>query len=361
MTAANSRVSERKLGSVAMEASRNGFTLIELMVIITIIGLMLAITLPAVQAARSAARRAECQNHLKQIGVAIHGHEATHGSFPPNNTIEATVPQSYADYRSPLARMLPLLDQPAVTNAINLTLLNPYYLPQDGLAQQTALNSAITTFLCPSDPPPPVAGYGRINYRFCFRNSACPYNCYLNGPEMYPKSLCGAFQYDPRGVRTADLTDGLSQTVGASERLQGDWVKSTFKLGGDSRVISDPNGLKNNPDAMAAYCRSLPPGLGVENVESKGGETWFYSGNHTTQYNHVTTPNDNAAECAGISADLVELRHGDSGSYPATSYHPGGVNVLIMDGAVRFVRDGISVPVWRGLATIGGGEAVGIE
>lgn len=263
----------------------------------------------------------------------------------------------YEDPRSPFARILPWLDQASVANAINITLIDPW-TPPAGDVQRTALTTTLSVCLCPSDPPPPVVGLGRINYRFCFGLSP-------DASTLAPKEA-GAFHLpslSATSVRAQDITDGLAQTVGVSERLEGDWVRSTFKQGGDTRILSNEIVMPQAADATSQLCRSLPSGLdfGLDSLDSRGGESWFYTGAHTTQYNHVAGPNDSSSECGWLAASFLEGRTRDGGSYPATSYHPGGVNVLMMDGSVRFVRDGVSLPVWRGLATIGGGEMVGNE
>ncbi len=336
-------------------ASRRGFTLIELLVVISVIAVLLGLTIPAVQSAREAARRAQCVNNLKQIGVALHQFESSFGSFPPilesgSPTGRGGAPLEPTEY-SPLARALGQLEQVAAYNAINFQL--PAVVGEGVAANQTVMMTSFGGFLCPSDPPPPVAGYGRVNYRF----STGP-TFFMTPVAAETPSIMGAFAADSRHtlrLRPGDIGDGLSNTAGVSERLQGDWTKVTFKPGGDY-LIADKFGIYFTADEIVSFCGSLPPAPETMQ-ESKGGESWLVSGYHFTGYNHCAAPNQNRFSCGNnVYNDTMNGRFIQAGSFPATSAHPGGVNVLMMDGHVRFVRDGIATPTWRALATRSGGE-----
>lgn len=336
------------LGSPA----HRGFTLIELLVTVSIIGILVGLLLPAVQAAREAARRAQCVNNLKQIGLALHHYESAQGCFPPTVQLQGV---TYSHHYSPLARMLAQLEQPALFHATNFQLTALFL---DGLVgNRTVMLTSVANFLCPSDPPPPVAGYGRVNYRFCTGANASFGAFGIDLPEREP--LWGAFSAQFMPVRPADFRDGLSQTAGGSERLQGDWTSGTFKRGGDYRLgtLGYAN-FPDGPDAAGAYCAALPG----DPHDSRGGESWFLTGGHFTAYDHVATPNRSEHACSFDDyGDAVYLRSYHSGSFPATSSHRGGVNVLMMDGHVRFVRDSIALPTWRALATRSGGEVVAVD
>jgi hypothetical protein len=223
----------------------------------------------------------------------------------------------------------------------------------------TAKTTAVSTLLCPSDPSPPVAGYGRANSRFSIGPSSAAF-------PLDPESASSPFTA-LKVYRPADFSDGLSSTVGVSERLQGDWTKSTIKNGGDSRLGSlDSDHVDRNRNSSLTYCASLSsrpmegaPGSGFE---SQGGETWLLSGYHFTWHNHVTTPNrgDLDRSFDNYSPSLPSrILH--FGVFSATSFHRGGVNMLTLDRGVHFVRDAVSPEVWRGLATRSGGEAVSID
>src|SRR3954447_16380521 len=202
---------------------RRGFTLIELLVAIAIIGVLVALLLPAVQAAREAARRIQCVNNLKQIGIALHNYHTAVGSFPvgflyPSGPVPSTT--SPLQYRwSALAQMAPQLEQANLYNALNFD-FPVGYKPTGGPspfwpfypANTTAMATAVASFLCPSDgAPPPMVGSGPVNYAFCSGSGS-------GGGEA--AGADGAFILGP-AMSLADLTDGSSNTASASEQLLG--------------------------------------------------------------------------------------------------------------------------------------------
>src|SRR4051812_29412824 len=195
---------------------RRGFTLIELLVVIAIIGVLLALLLPAVQAAREAARRIQCSNNLKQVGIALHNYHASCGGFPvgflyPTGPVPSTTsPQQYR--WSPLAQMAPFLEQANLANALNFDYPlgsqpvagSAFWPPYP--ANTTAMAVQVASFLCPSDgAPAPLAGSGPANYTFCAGSGG-------NGGEA--TGADGAFILGP-SLSLADLTDGSSATVAA--------------------------------------------------------------------------------------------------------------------------------------------------
>lgn len=334
--------------------ARRGYTLIELLVSVFIIGILLALTLPAVQSARESARRMQCVNNLKQIGLGLHNYESIHGCFPPllqSGDIHSTTPLVISGGRryGPLARMLPQLEQPALYNAINFELAAIYL---EGLAaNHTVMVIDIEGFICPSDDLPAVDGYGRSNYRFC----SGPFSFFSPSPPE-PESHLGAFASWGRSSRPADFADGLSNTVGVSERQQGDWTKEDFKRGGDYLLADFDNGYDyRGPDETLAICASLTPSTTPH--ESRGGEFWLLTGYHSTTYNHCATPNRWDLSCTFDSyVNEIVSRTNHLGSFPATSSHPEGVNALMMDGNVRFVKNPVELTIWRALSTRAGGE-----
>ncbi len=341
-------------------AACRAFTLIELLAVVAVTAVLTGLLLPAVQSAREAARRAQCANNLKQIGLALHNHQSTTGSFPSmafnGSPGGLGSPPLSSNYYSPLARSLGQFDHAAAFNAINFEIATVF---SDGLASNhTVMMMSIAGFLCPSDPPPPVSGYGRNNYRF----STGP-TFFMTPVPPETQSSMGVFASDPAytlTVRPGDIRDGLSNTVGVSERLQGDWTKGDFKPGGDY-LIADRFNQYFPPDEIVAFCESLPPAPATMQ-ESKGGESWLVSGYHFTGYNHCAAPNHHRQSCGNtILTDTMNGRFLQAGSFPATSAHPGGVNVLMMDGNVRFVRDGIATATWRALSTRAGGEIASPE
>ena len=327
-----------------------GFTLIELLVTIAVLAILAGLLIPATQRAREAARRLECVNHLKQIGLALHHYAADQGCFPPAR-IGSTSNTAHSSGYSALARMLGQLEQSALFASLN-------FEPNEGDVFGLAVNrtSKLTTvaiFLCPSDTSCPVEGYGRVNYRVNLGSN----------PGYFrddPASNEGSFSLK-RSLGPADFRDGLSTTVGVSERLQGDWTQGTVKRGGDYLMVANTSDLSIRADGALAVCGALPPPPATA-VESRGGESWYYAGYHYTAYNHCGPPNGAISDCRlfFLPPNTVEpARELVFGVFSATSYHPGGVNALLMDGSVRFVQDSIALPTWRALGTRSGGEVVG--
>jgi prepilin-type N-terminal cleavage/methylation domain-containing protein/prepilin-type processing-associated H-X9-DG protein len=331
--------------------TRRGFTLIELLITIGVIGLLMALLLPAVQAAREAARRGQCANNLKQIGIAFQSYCVDWNAFPPVNLQTGTNRDGpyFVHVHSPWARVLPRLEQGPLFDSINFA-----WVPTQAeaiVANETAMTTRVALFLCPSDNEPPVEGYGRANYRVNHgpTHRFAPTN-------LYPQSWNGPFTCR-LVLGPAAFTDGTSNTIGVSERLQGDWTRG-ISGGGDYLLARiDESTVHNSDDAVAA-CAALPPGT---DQESRGGESWFLSGLHFTGYNHCAPPNPRTPDCAFDDAreDILNRIMRD-GVFPARSAHPGGVHVVFMDGSVRFMEDAVSLPIWRAFATRSGGEVIGI-
>ena len=330
-----------------------GFTLIELLVVIFIIGLLTALIIPAAQKARESSRRAQCVNNLKQIGIALQSYVASYNVFPgiglPENE-GAAGSRGAVNIYSPLSRMLAYLDNIPLYNSINF--LRPTVMPASLWVNRTAMDTSVGIFLCPSDIEPPVSGYGRVNYRF---NIGPTFR--ISTDLIDVASFSGPFFF--RSYSPNAFLDGLSNTVGVSEKLQGDWYKATFKKGGDFILTLQPFSLRvsmRGADQAVSICRSLKS---YNPHYSRGGESWFVTGYSYTNYNHCATPNSNVPDCSfedvtDTMANTVLL----GGVFSASSYHPGGVNSLLMDGSVRFFKDGIDLAVWRALATRSGGEIV---
>jgi len=332
-----------------------GFTLVEILVVIGIIGLLVGLTVPAVMSAREASRRAECLNHLKQMGIALEGHQTAQGRYPhgirPDGHLER--PSQGTAYASgPLSvhvQLLPYLDQPAIYSAVNFAATIEPGGPATWLAyhaaNSTTFRTAVGVFLCPSDPSNLAPGN---NYRACMGSMPGE-----GGSQGEPGS--GAFQ-GLIALNASGITDGLSSTVGLSERLRGS--DSTRFDGRRDLWFSGLGELQLRPssDEMLAACSALT----VEPVEfiTWSGQSWAAGRYPETLYNHVATPNRPFADCSadhpfgGTPVDISQ------GTISARSAHPGGVHAAMMDGSVRFVRDAINPTIWRSLATRAGGEAI---
>ena len=330
---------------------RHGFTIIELLVSLAVIGLLAALILPAVQSSRESARRITCHNNLHQFGLALHNFDERNRSFPkeggPWVRLFPTSTRMVGGDYSVLAQLLADLDQAAIHNRFDFSNYNR--LPWNK-------EPRVETFFCPSDP----VDFKGTNYRVCRGID----------PEQQAiqtdKNRMGLFGTD--GVPTpADVTDGLSNTIAISERVRSDESPDPFQRPADvagsglSSVLA--NGQVVTPDEMRDVCGSLS-GAGV-GYSGQVGWFWSHAAKLQTQYNHVGPPNSDIGDCAIAPLDSTDSPAGsqsdspEGGQMSARSYHPGGVNCLLADGSVRFVSDSIDLGLWRALATIAGSEVIG--
>ncbi len=333
----------------------SGFTLIELMVVIVIIGILIGLLLPAVQSSRAAARRIECVNHLKQIGIALQNYQTANGIFPgiaagsyiPD--IKIGIPLGH--YYSPLARMLSELDLPTLYNASNFT--NWTGSSESLWANMTVMKTSVSLFLCPADPSPSPEGYGRVNYRFNTGPSPMIFFPTPSTSVTFSGPFSWIYFFGPR-----DFLDGLSNTIGVSERIRGDWAEEVWSPG-DYVILGLNNGGKYmTASEVISDCQKASAN---DRFETRAGESWFISGYHFTDYNHCMTPNAKLHDCCvddPITFNNLHYRTFAHGLFTARSYHTGGVNCLTMDGSVHFVRDGVSIDVWRALSTRSYGEVI---
>lgn len=343
-----------------------GFTLIELLVVIAIIGVLVSLLLPAVQAAREAARRSQCTNNLKQIGLAIQNYHSALGTFPigstrqPNETTYNNVGFEWWGW-SAHAMMLPYLEQTPIYNACNFD-----FTPEisDGTSHpmnSTAVRTLINVFLCPSDS---YAGKRNIN----------SYSASMG-------TTVGMVMGDSSGIfgtwfssDIAGITDGTSNTVAFAEGLVGDGrgngrgnaSPSSHYRGngvqgggpGDFGLVDanyDPNRVMN----ALTYCVDQWNNLGSTNISDQRGWRWASGLAAHTMFNHIQTPNDSQYKFA-------YCRHGcgpwcqpdGSVTVAATSNHSGGINALMADGSVRFVKNSIQRATWWALGTRAGGESI---
>ena len=355
-------------GSSRTKGSRSAFTLIELLVVIAIIAVLIALLLPAVQAAREAARRTQCVNNLKQLGLAVHNYISVNDIVPPAGSWYTTSALNYQDYPTggstagyvgtpyPLnasmkVRLLPYIEQQSLYNSYNWSLgdLTPSQISAG--PNTTVMYTKINAFLCPSDPNPgditnntaSGASPGCTNYP---NNMGVEPNLSggrLNGPSWY----MGGDPYLGNRVTLASATDGTSNTVIFSEWIKGTSGSYTAPLG---MVYNDSAGATTgNPMADAALC------------QSQTSRAWDWKGQYWSQqdsgrgggYWHITMPNTKSCDqINGFSWYNVGSLLGPG------SYHPGGVNMLFLDGSVKFIKSTISPQAYYGIATIGMGEVI---
>ena len=319
---------------------RSAFTLVELLVVIAIIGILIALLLPAVQMAREAARRTQCINNLKQVGLALHGYQTAVGSFPPVTILP--VGQTYQPW-SGQARLLPYLEQ------VNLSNLIDWDKSPQFTGSPVAAKTRVPMYLCPSEindreRETPTLIHYPLNYAF---NQG---TWFIYDPKTGEVGD-GAFLPN-RSFRAADITDGLSNTLALSE------VKAYQPNVWDT---NKPNMTGVAPPNTPA---DLQPFVGGT-FDQNGHTEWVEGDVHETGFTTTFTPNldvpyvDNGVT---YSIDLTSMRDGESATAPtyaavtARSYHPGLVNALLLDGSVRTVADLIDRRVWRAAGTRGGGE-----
>jgi prepilin-type N-terminal cleavage/methylation domain-containing protein/prepilin-type processing-associated H-X9-DG protein len=309
--------------------SRPGFTLIELLVVIAIIGVLIGLLLPAVQSAREAARRAQCTNNLKQIGIAMHTYHEQHGVFPPGYVSlfsrDTGDPGTAEDDFGPGwawgAMLLPQLEQAQVYNAINFNLNLTYP------ANTTAQHLRMTVFLCPSDSTLQLVPVRNAeNTATVYQVGGANYvGVYGNGEVgEAPGRGNGTFFRNSR-VSVGDIRDGSSNTVVVGERSHDlsyvTWAGRT--VGGWLHPTPTFEGGRNkfDPEPEESFTMVLGP------IEIDGA--------------FPRTPNFPAAH-------VEDYR----------SRHPGGVNFLFGDGSVRYIKDSINPAVYSALSTRDGGEVI---
>ena len=344
--------------------SASAFTLIELLVVIAIIGVLVGLLLPAVQQAREAARRTDCTNKMKQLGLAVHNHESTFQRFPASHDQKEFVDMGAPSDFSFLVRLLPFLEEQALSDAAVAYIKTA---PGGVGVTNSVFRTQLPLLLCPSEiTRDPIAGYGMTSYH-CNVGDEVVRNdralSYWRG--VFRK---GSMSGSDTSIKVAEITDGLSSTIMLGEAIVGD---------------NEPTGA-----GAVAFCSGmdwLSP-ASVTN-ELAGGNVLPGSANTTKQANALPGRNwasrtptflnmlsgPNADRCATPST-----YSGRPGVTPASSYHQGGVTIVMCDASVRFVADNVDDGgnasfnvggayyndqpsrrgVWGAMATPSGGEVV---
>jgi len=359
---------------------RGGFTLVELLVVIAIIGVMVGLLLPAVQAAREAARRMQCSNHLKQMGLAIHNYESTYKQLLPRRGGSGGIgnPRIDGNFRrvSGFIWMLPFIEQTALTERIAAgeTLSDGTVIAPGGPAGWFTTNpgydpwkTQIPTYLCPSDLNPGQRGNTAGNsYAFSLGDSM---GTNWNTNDYNSRGPWGS-SHRVRGFR--DTTDGLSNTIAMSERpWPGGNIGLTTAAGQLYRGVTvvHPAVLTSPATCLTNVTgQQLVPGV---QFKARFSSIWTDAQAEVVCFNTVLAPN--SVSCVGDASTTADST---GGALSAGSFHPGGVNVMMLDGSVRFISDNIntgntSLPpvaggpspygVWGALGSASGGETVTLD
>jgi prepilin-type N-terminal cleavage/methylation domain-containing protein/prepilin-type processing-associated H-X9-DG protein len=320
-----------------------GFTLVELLVVIAIIGILIALLLPAVQSARESARRSQCTNNLKQLGLALHNYHDTHNSFPSGSFSSATFGPSAILY------LLPYVEQGAIREN---------YDDKGHSGAGTGVNDTISAarlslLLCPSDPEKGThVPLGWTNYHS------------NHGTYVHVAGWDGAFGPNfavagkPKApfVRMADVLDGTSNTAAFGEVCLGppspgpklDKRTDCFEFGSESAttLAAARTAFMGKNWQTAADAGAWSPPWRWRGYPWREGSIW------RTGYNHLLPPN---SPCWRPNSDWWQLIS------PASSYHPGGVNVVLCDGSVRFALETVAPNAWEAAGSRKGGEAIGLQ
>ena len=357
--------------------NRQGFTLVELVVVIAIIGLLIGLLLPAVQAAREAARRMQCTNNLKQLGLAVQNYHDANNALPAARAMVGLSTNNTDGYGGPFGTavfLLPYVEQNAVyTEVVSYTqadrnprLVNPW--SGDFTVDFPALATTITAFLCPSDgnaTQPSTDGHksGRLNYMTSRGDSMWNNNRHPNSEGSAPAKTAhrGVFHIQPSFPSMATVTDGTSNTVA--------WSECVSAIGGAGRQVKGNmiGGLTSmyTGNSFPGPCLAMKNGteLSQDGISNQWrGQRWADGQVMISGFNTVLAPNSPVCSYGSDSA---------WGSATAQSNHSGGVNAAMLDGSVRFVSETIDCGdsyanavtsgkspygVWGAMGSASGGE-----
>lgn len=353
---------------VSPSGRRRGVTLVELLVVIAIIGVLVGLLVPAVQAAREVARRLQCANNLRQLGLAVHSYSAAAKFFPPGRLVavspsdnltasaNANATTGNGSCFSAFAYLLPQLDQGMIYEQVNFS-----------SGPDTAANDAMSiiqppVFLCPSDNGVRnlAQGTGFAGVTNYVLNTGTTFPVSPRNPNGIP--VTGIFFENSR-TRFADIIDGTSQTICISEQVLSDLNDKSNVAGNwngaipsTGFVLTTGNNNTNNGPELLLYPQDCVSG---NRLQLTRGNRILYGAPGHTMYNHVRGPNDLQIDCRG------GLPHSQRNVYwwsrlthniAAHSKHIAGLQSLYCDGHVQFIPSSVDLTVWRGLGSRGTGE-----
>ncbi len=354
-----------------------GFTLIELLVVIAIIAVLIALLLPAVQAAREAARRIQCTNNLKQIGLGLHNYHSSNDCFPLG-AAQYNIPGHPAtaynwDSWSSHAILLADIEQTPMYNACNFSLGNNMPNSYGYYANSTVTGQHISAYLCPSDSNAGVLMVLRaadkrmdmldLSYvasagtTTASPNNSAPINSWAT---MGSTGLFWWYQV----YRIASITDGTSNTIAFSEALVSNGLLTNTYPGNSLQGIAGAGGqaqqydANRNPAAVMAGLQACTAAWQAgRGLNENRGIFWEVGSLGMTMFNTIATPNAtlyNWGDCRYTGGGYPN----DATFANTNSLHPGGVNVLLADGSVRFMKNSINQATWWALGTRSNGEVI---
>jgi prepilin-type N-terminal cleavage/methylation domain-containing protein/prepilin-type processing-associated H-X9-DG protein len=354
-----------------MSARRRGFTLVELLVVIAIIAVLIALLLPAVQKVREAANRSQCQNNLKQIGLALHSYESAYARLPPNSVpMTGSTSTAFGDRYGWPVLVLPYLEQQQLFLTVDMS--KRYFDP----ANEAAASTRVKSYVCPS------ADITREGYELTTNGGATrryfPGDTTGGTPPTWPRKNAGLTDYANVGsisktlnlnvnaaaplsdaarngvipssttvtaARFADVTDGTSQTLMVGEIANRPQV---WQKGRHIRTVGDPARKGMNTTAGAPGDEaSITGGTWISDLKGMvidGSDPDGKSGNDVS----VVTSGGYYGPCTMNCSNDNELY----------GLHPGGTNGLFADGSVRFLRESLTIATLAALCTKAGGETV---